>query len=176
MSTRTRLEYSGPCLVFVTTTVKDWTPVFRDKALAEIVLDQFRSAILHYEASCIAYVLIMPSYLHVALGFKEYQIVRKFMQSLKILSSKRLRPMLPNVLRTHFEQNGKYGFWMPRYDELVISTEKQFRVKLDYIHNNPVRGNLVDAPEDWPYSSAGDWLSDRPGVIPIDKDFRYLIE
>ncbi len=175
MSTRTRLDYFGPCLVFVTTTVKDWIPVFRDRALAETELNQLRSAILHYEASCIAYVL-MPSHLHVALGFKEYQVIRKFMQSFKILSSKRLRPMLPNVLRTHFEQNGKYGFWMPRYDELVISTKKQFRVKLDYIHTNPGRRNLVAGPEDWPFSSAGDWLSDRSGIIPIDKHFSYLID
>ena len=175
MSTRTRLNYTGPCLVFLTTTVKDWTPVFINEALAKATIDQFNDAIKHYGVSCVAYAL-MPSHLHAALGFKEYRVVRKFMQSFKILSSKRLKPILPIALRTHFEQNGKYGFWMPRYDELVISTEKQFRVKLDYIHSNPVRGNLVGAPVDWPYSSAGDWLSDRTGVIPIDKHFSYLIE
>jgi len=131
--------------------------------------------IQHFEVSCVAYAL-MPSHLHAALGFKEYQVVRKFMQSFKILSSKRLKPMLPTALHTHFVQSGKYGFWMPRYDELVISSEKQFWVKLDYIHSNPVRGDLVGAQEDWPYSSAGDWLSNKPGAISIDKHFSYLIE
>ena len=96
------------------------------------------------------------------------------MQSFKILSSKRLKPMLTVALSANFVQNGKYGFWKARYDELVISTERQFRVKLDYIHTNPVRGRLVSAPEDWPYSSAGDWLGGQPGPIPIDKVFGYL--
>ena len=68
MSTRARLDISGPCLVFVTTTVRDWIPVFGSEALAVAVLDQFSDAIKHYKVSCVAYVL-MPSHLHAELGF-----------------------------------------------------------------------------------------------------------
>jgi len=160
-------------LVFVTTTVKDWTQVFKDEALAKVAIGQFREALQHYEASCVAYVL-MPSHVHAVLGFKQYELVSKFMQSFKILSSKRLKLMLSPDLRSRFERDGKYTFWMPRYDELVITTEKQLRVKLDYIHNNPARAWLVQKPEDWLYSSADDWLRDKQGLVPIDKHFSYL--
>lgn len=42
--------------------------------------------------------------------------------------------------------------------------------KIRYIHNNPVRRGLVQRPEDWPYSSAADWILQRPGPVPIDWD------
>jgi putative transposase len=40
---------------------------------------------------------------------------------------------------------------------------------IDYIHMNPVRRGLVERPEDWPWSSARDWLG-LPGCpLPVDK-------
>ena len=35
----------------------------------------------------------------------------------------------------------------------------------DYIHNNPVKANLVNAAEDWEYSSASDYLGKRSGTL-----------
>lgn len=40
--------------------------------------------------------------------------------------------------------------------------------KIAYIHNNPVRRGLVERPEDWSYSSAADWILQKPGHVPID--------
>ncbi|NJB84439.1 putative transposase [Lewinella marina] len=34
-----------------------------------------------------------------------------------------------------------------------------------YIHNNPAKGDLVIAPEDWPYSSAADYAGNRDGTL-----------
>ena len=48
-------------------------------------------------------------------------------------------------------------FWQERFDDLVIKSDKQFRIKLKYIHYNPVKDNLVKDPSDWPYSSFLDW-------------------
>ena len=58
--------------------------------------------------------------------------------------------------------------------DLIIYSKEQFRVKLNYIHYNPVRGGLVDSPIAWPYTSAGDWLENKPGLLPIDKNFEWL--
>ena len=44
--------------------------------------------------------------------------------------------------------------WQSRYDRVAINTDKVLRVKLDYIHNNPVRAKIVQHPEDYLYSSA----------------------
>jgi len=64
--------------------------------------------------------------------------------------------------------------WKPRFDDIVIKSEKQFRIKLDYIHNNPVKSGFVISPTDWRFSSAGDWLDMQPGLIPIDKEYGWL--
>ena len=46
------------------------------------------------------------------------------------------------------------GIWASRFDDVAIFSESQFRVKLDYIHNNPVKAGLAKTPEGYPYSSA----------------------
>lgn len=68
-----------------------------------------------------------------------------------------------------FELEG--GIWMPRYDRVVIHNIDILKQKLDYIHMNPVKGNLVRRPEDWRWSSAVDYLTDKKGVIDIFKDW-----
>ena len=173
MSTRNRLNLEGPCLIFVTTTVNGRFPAFNDQPLAETAVSQFREALEHYTASCVAYVL-MPSHLHALLGFGSYQSVSRFMQSYKILTSKRIRALARPRLQRLFQKDGAFRFWAPRYDELVIASEQQFRVKLEYIHNNPVRAGLANRATEWPHSSAGDWEAGEQGLIPIDKDFMYL--
>lgn len=42
--------------------------------------------------------------------------------------------------------------------------------KIRYIHHNPVRKELVKRPEDWPFSSAAQWILRRPGPVSIDWD------
>ena len=39
--------------------------------------------------------------------------------------------------------------WMTDYYERNVRDEKDFRVKLEYMMNNPVKGGLVRAPEEW---------------------------
>jgi putative transposase len=43
--------------------------------------------------------------------------------------------------------------WQRRFWEHQIRDERDFISHVDYIHYNPVRHGLVDAPKDWQYSS-----------------------
>jgi hypothetical protein len=38
---------------------------------------------------------------------------------------------------------------------IELTASKYMRQKLDYVHNNPVKAGLCQAPEDYRYSSAG---------------------
>ncbi len=59
------------------------------------------------------------------------------------------------------------SIWMPRYDRLVIASEKVMRVKLHYCHENPVKAGLaIDAPS-WKWSSASDYFGDVRGPLPV---------
>jgi len=66
--------------------------------------------------------------------------------------------------------------WKPRFDDLIVTSERQLKIKMEYIHNNPVKAGLVEQAEDWTYSSAVDWLTDRSGLITIDKEYNWLLE
>ena len=172
MVIRKRLNLSGRALVFVTTTVTDRLPVFGDDALARAVLDQLREAVDHYNVSLVGYVL-MPSHLHTLLGFRHVEQLSRFMQSFKILSAKRIKRLDLGPFRNQLWHNANFRLWKPRFDDLAITSEEQFKIKLDYIHNNPVRAGLVSDACRWRYSSASNWLRDRAGMLKVDKEFLW---
>ena len=154
MVIRKRLNIEGPALVFVTTTTQNWIPYFNNDEIATIVLKQLRETIEYYDVSLVSYVL-MPTHLHVLLGFKQVKLLSKFMQSFKILSSKAVKTYLVEN-KKEIISNEPFRFWKPRFDDLIIQSDKQFRIKMEYIHNNPVKAGLVPIASDWQYSSAGD--------------------
>ena len=58
----------------------------------------------------------------------------------------------------------------------LIRDERDFQVRLDYIHYNPVKHGLVACPADWPHSTFLAWVekdvydprwgSDEPPPLP----------
>ena len=65
--------------------------------------------------------------------------------------------------------------WQRRFWEHLIRDERDFTSHVDYIHYNPVRHGLVDAPKDWQYSSFHRYV--RDGCYPInwgaDGEFQF---
>jgi putative transposase len=68
-----------------------------------------------------------------------------------------------------------------RYGHSGTLFEGHYRVKLvendrhllhlcRYIHANPVKDGLVEAPADWPYSNYLEWTEAWPGTL-VDRDF-----
>ncbi|MFH1373391.1 MAG: transposase [bacterium] len=64
----------------------------------------------------------------------------------------------------------KYRFWQDGggYNRNITNRHTLLKV-IDYIHANPVRKGLVRSPEEWKWSSFGDWHNLRCGPIPIDR-------
>jgi REP element-mobilizing transposase RayT len=172
MVVRKRLKIAGPALVFVTTTVKDWIPIFGVKAAADCIVSQLKDTLNYHQISMVGYVL-MPSHLHILIGLKDLTRLSEFMESFKSLSSRLIKRLDLDILKANDNTSSSFQLWMPRFDDIVIVSEKQFRVKLDYMHNNPVKAGFVARAVDWEYSSAGDWLEGKAGFIPIDKDYKW---
>jgi putative transposase len=173
MVIRKRLPIEGKALVFVTATVTDWIPVFDNSTAAEIAIDRLSEATKHFSVAVVGYVL-MPSHLHLLLGFSQIRQLSKFMQSFKILSSKAVKQSVNSGITDGLWNDGKFNLWKPRFDDLIIVSAEQFRTKLNYIHTNPVRAGLVSDPAEWLNSSASDWLTDRKGPLRVDKNFRWM--
>jgi putative transposase len=172
MAAQQRLDLSGPAMVFVTTTVQHWTPVFADKRLARLMTGQLHETLEKYEISMCAYV-VMPSHFHALLGFPEIDRLSKVMRAIKSMSARRIQPFLSAEQRTVFSRNGQYLFWKRRFDDLIIWSERQFIIKAEYIHNNPVKAGLVEQSTNYVFSSATDWLLGEPGIIPVDKTWKW---
>ena len=64
--------------------------------------------------------------------------------------------------------NTKYQFWQ-QHNQPIELTVKAFAIdsSIDYIHNNPVKADIVNRPEDYPYSSAVDFAGMK-GIIDIE--------
>jgi putative transposase len=175
MVLRKRLSAPGPAMVFITTTVREWTPVFADHACAEAVLAQLAETVSFFGHALAAYV-VMPTHLHALIGLANLQQLSRVMQSFKSLTARRLRPLLRPEYMEVFDRNGEFAFWKQRFDDLVIWSEKQFRIKIEYVHHNPVKAGLAERAIDYPYSSARDWLTGTEGLVPIDKKWDWVVE
>ena len=56
------------------------------------------------------------------------------------------------------------------YKAIAVETDDYLHHLCRYIHLNPVRHQLIAAPEDWPYSNYLEWLQLRPGTL-VDHAF-----
>ena len=76
--------------------------------------------------------------------------------------------------RYGLKEEQDHQIWMPRFDDLQLRSPEVTRIKVNYIHMNPVRKNMIKSPEQYLYSSAG-WydrgeerfltLTDIKGII-----------
>jgi putative transposase len=155
----------GPRLVFVTTTVADWQPLLRSHEAASIATLTLSESVTHFSGSLVGYV-VMPNHVHFLAALPELAQLSRLMQGYKGLSSRRLREAADTPV-----SGG--SVWMRRFDDLIVISERQFRIKLEYIHNNPVRAGLTSAAVDWPFSSARDWFEGEPGLVPVDTQFSW---
>lgn len=135
-----RHQYQGHAVVFWTNTLEErsrgWlTPEF---------YTHFREIILHtairYALWCPAY-CVMPDHVH-------HLWMGMHPQSDQLLAIKFLR----SELRLHL---GAGRNWQHQAHDHVLRDEERrrnaFRLSCAYILQNPVRGQLVSRPEDWPY-------------------------
>jgi len=61
----------------------------------------------------------------------------------------------------------KIWFWEEGYHGEEVQTQSFFDSKLNYIHMNPVKAGIVEKPEDYLWSSAGDFEGVRKGPISL---------
>jgi len=80
--------------------------------------------------------VIMPTHVHIIAGSNQGGPgISRFMHSFK--GRVRVELIIKGIL------------WQNRFDDLLLTTEKQFNIKLEYIHEKPVKAELVENPDDW---------------------------
>ncbi|MGC9315482.1 MAG: REP-associated tyrosine transposase [bacterium] len=159
---------------FITLTTVEWIPVFIEAKYFDILIDSFMFCRENKDLKIHAYV-IMLNHLHAILSSPS---LPDLMRDFKAHTAKAIieaikaedKTWLINQLR-FFNRRGDKGsvhqLWQEGYHPEEIISREMFLQKAEYIHVNPVRKGLVEEPEAWRYSSAGNYVNGK-GVIGID--------
>ena len=167
-------------LYFVTDTVVDWVDIFTRPKYKHIVLESLQYCQKHKGLIIYAWVL-MSNHLHAIVGSQEENSVSDIWRDFKKFTSKKILETLltdPQESRrewmlNRFEYAGKndkkikkYKFWQEGNDSQVIYLHDYFEQKLNYIHENPVKAELVNRAEDYRYGSAIDYAGGK-GLLDV---------
>jgi putative transposase len=161
---------------FLTFSCYQQLPFFKSDRAKQWLVEAMAKAREKQKFRLLAYV-IMPEHAHLLVRplSSPYDIAA-LLKAIKQPVAKQAKRFLeeenPEWLKKLTVKNGNreiFRFWQagPGYDR-NIRDEKELLVKIQYIHNNPVKNGLATTPEDWPWSSAGWYLDRRDGKITID--------
>lgn len=166
-------------LYFLTFQVVRWLDVFSRKTYRDIFLESLEFSQEHKGLEVYAYV-IMTNHVHLILGSSMGKLsdtirdIKRFTSN-KILTTiaesnqESRKEWLDLVFRYHAKQNKRVGdkqFWTHENHAIELTTNHIKDVKLEYIHQNPVRAGWVENAEDYLYSSARDYAG-LDGLIKI---------
>lgn len=175
MGLRNRTLLTEEQFFFITTTVKNFIPVFINDNYCHILINNIKYYQNKYEFLILGYV-IMPSHFHWILKTNPNKgTVSDIMRDIKKYTAWEVLGLLEKEKMyriKEFSENIKHGqkrqFWIHRFDDEVIRNNKMFWTKLKYIHNNPVKAEIVRKPEDFKYSSARNYLKNDHSIIYVD--------
>jgi putative transposase len=156
------ISKNNPCYYFTSVT-NHRLPVFRTDKIKEIVCQAINEARNSSEILIFAYV-IMPDHFHLITNSK-----LKPSNILRYLNGVTARRVIDYLKENNFifpldklkqfekKRCYKYSLWEHHSDTFTITSESMFMQKVNYIHLNPVRAELVKTMDDYLYSSVRIW-------------------
>ncbi len=181
MGTRGRSLLSDETVFFITTTVVEHTPIFNKKCFCDILISNIKFYQRKYEFIVLGYV-IMPTHFHWIISTAiNKSSVSNIMRDIKKFSAWQIFDKIEkgrynnyieifsNAAKQYPDQIRK--LWVTRFDDEVIRSKEMFWVKLNYIHNNPVKANIVLSPDEYLYSSYRNYQNNDNSILYVDTKF-----
>ena len=178
MAHRYLISQDSPAL-YITVVTKNRLPVFQKDYVKEVLckaIDEARKQFLLF-----AYVIMID---HLHLLTSKPTSTSEVLRVLKGLTARRVidylrennhSSSLAKLKHRERDRNYKYSLWQREKNVLPIFSEAMFMEKLNYIHQNPVRGNIVNRASEYRWSSARIWqgcpTENEP--LQLDKDLIY---
>ena len=170
---QTRLNY-------LTLTLVGWIDIFTRQRYRDIVIDSLKYCQENKGLRICGYV-IMSNHIHLIVyteggnqlsdvlrDFKKFTAVH-ILKSIEAETESR-REWLVYLFRFYAKNTSNtsnHQFWQHDNHPIALWSQKVIWQKLDYIHLNPVRAGIVARPQDYVYSSAGDYYENRKGLLDI---------
>jgi len=171
--------------VFITSSITSHIKVFSINQLADNTVRLLEDVRKEYDMKIFAYCL-MPNHIHrivqsqnngeLSNFFREWKSVtaRNILNYAKQKSPLLLQRFEESAVKYHLSSKQKYHVWASRFDDLQLKTVETIRIKLNYIHENPVKRGIVYIPGQYMYSSAG-WYNGTSDSIVKLTDIRELL-
>ena len=180
MAHRFLISQDSPAL-YITIVTKNRLPAFRTDHLKQVLCQAINEARRSAHFLLFAYVIMVD---HLHLLTSRPSTTSEVLRVLKGISARRVidhlkengyTSSLAKLQHEQRERNYKYSLWQTEKNVLPIFSEGMFMEKLSYIHQNPVRGGLVQRAVDYRWSSVRCWngcqLDEEP--LLVDKDLLY---
>ena len=167
-------------LYFITSTVIDWIDVFTRPRYKHIIVESLSHCQQHKGLKIYAWVL-MSNHLHAIVSAGSTYSIAEILRDFKKFTSKRIIAELQADMQEsrskwmleHFHFAGvndkkitHYRFWQDGYYPELILSYDFYMQKLNYIHDNPVRQEIVTHQKDYLYSSAIDYAGNK-GLLDV---------
>ena len=165
---------------YLTITVVEWIDVLSRPVYKHLMVDSMNYCIANkgLEVYCWC---IMSNHLHLIASAKEDGSLSDILRDFKKFTSKALIKAIQEVPESRrdwmlnlFWYAGKndkkikyFKVWQDGNDAKEIHSTAFLDEKMNYIHNNPVKAELVANPEDYLYSSARDYAGEK-GLVDIE--------
>ena len=165
---------------FVNDIVVDWVDIFTRPIYRHIIIESLQYC--QHEKGLVIYAwVLMSNHRLMIVGSKGKNKVSDILRDFKKFTSKEIvRTLLVESTESRrdwmlnrFEYAGKndkkitnYRFWQEGNNAQEIFLNDYFNQKLNYIHENPVKAELVNRAEEYRYSSAIDWAGGK-GLLEV---------
>ena len=172
------ISRNSPCY-YLTSVAHDRLPVFRTDEFKRITCAALNEA-RHSGKFCLYAYVIMPDHLHVVTNSslspsKTLQFIngitsRRIIDHLK---KQRYGDSLAKLRHEVRPRRYSYSVWDHHPNARLLWNENMLMERVNYTHQNPVRGGLVNCPEEYCWSSVRCWnrkiLEDEPLLMNIDR-------
>lgn len=167
-------------LYFISFATVHWIDVFVREEYMQIIIESWKYCQQEKGLEVYGW-CVMPSHVHMIIGSKKNKLedIVGGMKSYISTTLKKLIKENPQESRKEWiiwmmeragkknSNNSDWQFWQQHNNPLEIKDEETFDKMLKYIHDNPVIAGFVNKPEDWKYSSAGDFCG-MQGLIELN--------
>ena len=167
--------------LFITAVTKDRLPVFRTDAIRVVTCKALEEARNSGQFLIFAYV-IMPDHLHLLTNCPNTSAdILRYVKGLTgrrvidYLKEQGYDSSLAKLRHEQWKRNHSHSLWQQEKNVLSIFSEAMFMQKVNYIHLNPVRADLVDRAVDYRWSSTRIWQRRAVEDEPLAVDFSRIV-
>jgi putative transposase len=161
---------------FLTSSIIEWIPIFTSKTCLDILVSSIVYCQANLGLAVFAYVILDNHFHMICLApelSKVVQSLKRHTAKMIILQLKQDRKTWVLDLLSYYKKMHKkeseHQVWQEGMHPEQITSIEMLNQKIEYIHYNPVKRGLVAEPEHWIYSSAGDFILNRKGLIDLQE-------